>query len=289
MLALCGSLALALPEQRVLALAHDKPAASSSSNSSSSPHRVVGWKLKKVGGTTLSMILEGFAEANGLSYQFRLEEPTSHDPDVVCSHGAVLHQWPVLHDPDAMHILLTRDPKEQAVSLYYYSESEDASVKGGLDPGHKCGTTSTPTAAEVATFMKFFTDDFDKILPKSRQEKFMRLPKSGAMQNVVDLDFNDYEASAALLSERLGFALPETPHEKNCPHPRLDDWTEDAKAEVERVLNSTRIPALVAASQARYRQACAQSEGCSAVLARRASYSFAAGAAPRALQSWPEE
>ena len=130
--------------------------------------------------------------------------------------------------------------------------------------------------------MKKFTDDFDGILPKSRQKKFIRLPKSGAMQNVVDLDFNDYEASAALLSERLGFALPETPHEKNCPHPRLDDWTEDAKAEVERVLNSTRIPALVAASH----------EGCSAVLgtyllARRASY--AAGAAPRALQSWSEE
>ena len=89
---------------------------------------------------------------------------------------------------------------------------------------------------------------------------------------VVDLDFGDFEASCAT---------------------QQDDWTEDAKAGVERVLNSTRIPALVAASHARVaarrarRARGAARQRRTYVLARRASY--AAGAAPRALQLWSEE
>ena len=240
--------------------------------SASRPHRIVGWKLKKVGGSSLCAMLERYAASHGLSHHFQAgitnatQSPPGDDPDVVCTEFANADAFPVVRDRDATHILLVREPADQAVSHFYYRRYQRrAEAEGG-----ECGDENyLPTVDEVEESMASYLEEYNFVLPDDFQQAFVGWPGRNPTQqlgDVIDLEFEQYDASVALLEERLDFRIPDIPHEKNCPHPPLAAWGAPQREVLERALNTTRIPAVAAASKARFRAACRASAACNAVM-----------------------
>lgn len=183
---------------------------------------IVVYKLKKVGGTSLCLLLGSYAKQRNLTMSTgrRAWERNgaaapsdaamrAGEVDVMCQHGAA-HEYArhyQLHGRrPVLHLAILRDPAEEFVSWFYYG-NRTAPCR---EPD---ASRAPPTASEARRLVRHFAEEYTVLLPAWAQR--------GARAGADSCAAPPNASLIVLLFERMEQSVQVAPHASHSPEPHV--------------------------------------------------------------------